>query len=86
MAMHSPAKIVGFVREHLERDRQMRRPDHAVPCRLGLSAGSRSLLHHLTSHRLTELVQDARKLLDTLAELRQEGEDLERRPARAGRC
>jgi DNA sulfur modification protein DndD len=77
-AAQAPADLLWQVSDHLERDRQARRPAAPVAPRLELSAGARSLLGELQDRRLAELGAVAQALLDQLAAVQEEREDLER--------
>jgi DNA sulfur modification protein DndD len=67
-----------LVSEHLAQDRQARQAEAPPVRRLELSQGGRSLLHHLCDRRLGELRAEAQSLLETLAAVQQEREDLDR--------
>ena len=66
------------VTKHLDHDRQTRLPSFPLSRRLLLSEGGRSALRHLRQRRLAELSAEARGVLDKLAQVGQEREDLER--------
>ncbi len=70
--------VVKLIDEYLERDRQARAPAEPVSRRLALSSAGRSLLGHLQGQRLAELKSEAGFLLEKLAVLTGEREDLER--------
>src|SRR5436189_1604708 len=72
------AALVRRVSEHLAADRESRGSAAPVECRLDLSEGSRSLLRHLREQKLASLAHEAQQLLDRLARVTQEREDLER--------
>ena len=72
------ADIVRRVSEHLDQDRQTRLPTTPISRRLRLSEGARSSLRHLTGRRLAELSAETCELLEKLAQVVQEREDLER--------
>jgi DNA sulfur modification protein DndD len=67
-----------LVREYLNQDRQAREPSTPVPNYLVLSAAGQAMLEHLRGNRLAELKSDAHFLLEKLAVVTQEREDLER--------
>jgi DNA sulfur modification protein DndD len=72
-----PPDTLRLVADHLARDREARRPEEPVERRLQLTEGARSLLHH-KGRQLPELRESARALLDELAAVQAEREDLER--------
>jgi DNA sulfur modification protein DndD len=74
----APQEVLELVRDYLARDRQARQPAESIAHRLALSDAARSLLHHLRRPRLAELVSAAGQLLDKLAQVEREREDLER--------
>ncbi len=69
--------------EHLEADRLSRRPVAARPRRLELSEPARVLLRHLRGQRLANLREETEQLLNSLSQVTQEREDLERAIAAA---
>ena len=66
------------VTKHLDHDRQTRLPTTPISRRLLLSEGGRSALRHLRQRRLAELSGETRGVLDKLAQVVQERDDLER--------
>jgi DNA sulfur modification protein DndD len=70
--------VLRTVHDYLEQDRQARRPEAPVERRLLLSQGGRALLRHLLGQHLAELRQTATELLERLAQVTREREDLER--------
>jgi DNA sulfur modification protein DndD len=72
------ASLLQRVSEHLAADRTQRQPQSPVLRRLNLSEGTRSLLGHLRGQRLAAHREEARQLLERLAQATQEREDLER--------
>jgi DNA sulfur modification protein DndD len=76
-ARGSPA-LLRRIAEHLEADRDARQPTDAVPHRFELSEPVRGLLRHLHAQKLAELQTETTQLLDKLARVVQEREDLER--------
>src|SRR5262249_32292904 len=70
--------LLQHVSKHLAADRAKRRPQSPVPQLLSLSEGARTLLRHLRGQRLDAHRYEARQLLDRLAKVTQEREDLER--------
>jgi DNA sulfur modification protein DndD len=70
--------LVQRVTDYLDCDRQKRIVAAHPGRRLGLSEAARALLHHLRGQRLAELDTEVRGLLDKLAHVGQEREDLER--------
>jgi len=72
------ADLLRHVAEHLDQDRQKRIVAAFPDRRLGLSEATRALLQHLRGQRLAEFDTEVRGLLDKLAHVGQEREDLER--------
>ena len=77
-AAQAPPRLLQLVADRLEADRRERRLAETVPRRLGLTEPGRALLAHLAGGRLTGLQGEARHLLEKLAAVHQEREDLER--------
>jgi DNA sulfur modification protein DndD len=77
-AAQLPPRVLQLVADHLNSDRESRRPAEADWPRLGLSEGTRSLLHHLLGQRLADLLAELRQLLEKRGQAVQEREDVER--------
>ncbi len=74
-----PPATTRRVKKHLSDDRQSRAlTAQETASRLSLTAGARSMLHHLRSHRLAELGHEAQSLLDRRAKLDREAKDVDR--------
>jgi len=73
-----PAKVLKLVREVHEADRRERQTDVAVEPRLRLSDHARALVRTMDEHGLAERQAEARRLLDELAQVTREREDVER--------
>jgi DNA sulfur modification protein DndD len=73
-----PARVCQLVYDHLEADRQARQTAGSVERRLALSDSAHALLQHLRGSRLNELHGEAAELLQRLASLQREREDLDR--------
>ena len=74
-------KVLRLVTTHLEKDRRTREPSSPICRRLDLSEAGRSLLRHLRDQRLAGLQRETHSLLEKLARLVHEREDLERAAA-----
>jgi DNA sulfur modification protein DndD len=72
------ASLIKRLSEHLAADRAERRPQSSAPELLNLSEASRTLLRHLHGQRLEAHRDEARQLLERLARVTQEREDLDR--------
>src|SRR5262249_32652719 len=70
--------LVKRVSEHLAADRAERQPQSSAPRLLNLSDAARTLLQHLRRQRLDAHRGEARELLERLAKVTQERENLER--------
>lgn len=81
-ARGTPA-LVRRVSDHLAADRLSRQSGSPVPRRQALSDGSRSLLLRLCEQKLAELRAETDRLVERLAHMTQEREDLERAVAAA---
>lgn len=72
------AKMLSLAEKHLAADREQRLPDKSVSRYLGLSGNAFALLRHLREHRLTELTAQALRLVEELAQVVRDQEDVER--------
>src|SRR5207253_2321952 len=73
----SDAALLQRIKEHLERDRNSRKPDDPADRRLALSEHARSLLTRIR-RRMEEMMSEARKAVDEYTSLEMEREDVER--------
>jgi DNA sulfur modification protein DndD len=75
----APPSILRKIKKHLADDRQSRAlTAKETASRLSLSAGARSMLHHLRSQRLDELQREAKTLLERRSQLDRDVKDVDR--------
>jgi DNA sulfur modification protein DndD len=72
------AKVLSHAEQHLAADREQRLPDKSVSRHLGLSGTAYVLLRHLREHRLPELRAQAERMVEDLAQVVRNQEDVER--------
>jgi len=72
------AKVLGLAEQHLAADRDGRVPGEPIERRLDLSDGAYALLRHLQERRLPEQQERSLRLVEELAQLTREQEDVER--------
>jgi DNA sulfur modification protein DndD len=72
------AKMLRLAEQHLSADRDKRRPDSSVSRHIDLSDSGYALLVHLSERRLPDLTDQALRLVEDLAQVVREQEDVER--------
>ncbi len=72
------AKILGLAEQHLAADRKQRLPDNSVFRYLAMSESGYALLRHLRGRRLPDLTAQGLRLIEELAQVIREQEDVER--------
>jgi DNA sulfur modification protein DndD len=70
--------VLNLAEQHLAADRELRLPDKSVSRHLGLSGNASALLRHLRERRLPELRAQALRLVEELAQVVRDQEDVER--------
>lgn len=71
-------KVLSLAEKHLAADREQRLPDKSVSRYISLSRNSYAHLRHLREHRLPELTAQALGLVEELAQVVRDQEDVER--------
>src|SRR5271157_3159702 len=72
------AKMLRLAEQHLSADRDQRLPDSSVSRHIDLSDSGYALLVHLSERRLPDLTDQALRLVEDLAQVVREQEDVER--------